>query len=333
MIFVSGGTGLLGSHVLIEVSKKGLSIRAGYRTEANIAFVKSLFAYHNLREAFEKIHWIDFDLSNPASVESAVEGCKEVYHCAALVSFFSNDSQKLFDVNVTGTRHMVNASLRHGVKKFCHVSSTGSIGRQKSGLLVTEKEKWSSKVGNSVYSKTKHLSELEIWRASEEGLNAVVVNPSIILGPALEARSSAAIIKNASKGGRFFTSGSNGFVDVRDAALCMVKLMEANCFYERFLLVGHNKRFREMLGTLAKAFGKKAPNRSLPRLIGEVAWRLEILRSFFAGSKPLLTRETIDSAYHEVSYSNEKVRSRLSFEFRSLEDTVDYAVASFQKLL
>ena len=323
----------MGSHLLIELSKKGQAVRAGLRDESTSEFVKSLFAFHNLREAFEKIEWVEFDLTNPASVASAMHGCSEVYHCAALVSFFSNDSQKLFDVNVVGTRNMVNAAIAEGIKKFCHVSSTGSIGRQEDGLLVTEENEWSAKVGNSVYSKTKHLGELEVWRASEEGLNAVIVNPCIILGPAHDARSSAAILKNAARGGRFYTLGSNAFVDARDASAAMIGLMDSTCFKERFLLVGQNKKYREVLGLLAARFGKKAPDRSLPRPIGELAWRLEILRSFFAGSKPLLTRETISSAYHEVAYSNEKVRKRLGFEFRTLEDTCDYTVASFNKLV
>ena len=324
---------MVGSHLLLELIGKDHRVRAGLRDGSSVDFVRSLFDYHGMGSRFGEIEWIDFDLQNPVACHEAVRDCDYVFHCAALVSFFSNDEQALYEVNVQGTRNLVNACLNRGVKKLCHVSSTGAIGRQLNKEVVDENDRWSDKVGNSVYSKTKHLAELEVWRAMEEGLEAVVVNPCIVIGPAKDARSSAAILANAKKGRRFYSPGSNAFVDARDLASCMLKLIESDVVGERFLIVGENQTYQKVFEILASKFGKKGPDRSLPRWMAEIAWRLEMVRSFFAGSKPILTRETVDSAYHRVRYSNEKVLKATGYSFRNLKEMSDYAVPAMEKLV
>jgi dihydroflavonol-4-reductase len=333
MVFVTGATGLVGSHLLLELIRQNMKVRAGLRDGSSVDFVRSLFDYHGLGGRFVEIEWVDFDLQNPIACAESVKACEFVFHCAALVSFFSNDEQALYDINVQGTRNLVNACLQQGVEKLCHVSSTGAIGRQLNKETVDENDRWSEKVGNSVYSKTKHLAELEVWRAVEEGLKAVVVNPCIVMGPAKDARSSAAILANAKKGRRFYSPGSNAFVDARDLASCMLNLTLGDAVGERFLVVGENQSYRKVFEILAAKFGVKGPDRSLPRWMAELAWRLEMIRSFFAGSTPLLARETVDSAYHQVRYSNEKIKRVTGHEFRNLREMADYAVPAMEALV
>lgn len=230
LILVTGGTGLVGTHLLFDLCKSGKRIRALKRIGSDVANVKKVFSYYssNVDELLKNIEWVDVDLMDVYSLLDAMEGITEVYHCAAMVSFDSKHETEMMKINVEGTSNMVNAALEKGIKKFCHVSSIATIGRAEHISLSTEETFWKSSPDHSNYAISKYAAEREVWRASEEGLDVVIVNPSLIIGAGNWQQSSSIFFEKGFKGMKYYTEGSNGFVDVRDVVTLMIRLMNSD---------------------------------------------------------------------------------------------------------
>lgn len=324
MILVTGGTGLLGSHLLFRLSDEGKPIRAIFRDRARIDRVKDLFTYYdpeNGADRFSKIEWVEGDILDIPSLEEAVIGIRHVYHCAGFVSFAEKHFQKLIKINREGTANIVNVCLAHGVEKLCHVSSTAALGAE-SGNAVTENIKWKQSPETSGYSLSKYSAEKEVWRGVEEGLDAVIVNPSVIFGAGSWDESSLAIFRTVVNDLRFYTSGANAFVDARDVVEIMVRLMNSDVKNERFLCTGTNCSFRDMTTMIAKQLGKNPPSISAPRWLMGIAWRISWITAKLRGKNPVVTRASARTAYTITSYDPSKVLKELGMEFRSLQDTV-----------
>ena len=325
MILVTGGTGLVGSHLLYNLCEQGEIIRVIKRSSSKLDNVKKVFSYYSSEpeNLLEKINWVDADLLDVYSLMEAMEGVDEVYHCAATVSFAKKDVEEMKRVNVEGTTNVVNAALEMGVKKLCHVSSIATIGNIKEEKLSTEKSPWKSSPELSNYSITKYAAEREVWRASEEGLNVVIVNPSLIIGPGNWQQSSSNMFNKGYHGLKFYSSGETGFVDVRDVATLMVKLMQSEVVNERFILNSENKSYRWFFDVMHKAFNKPFPTIKAGKLLSSFAWRAESVRCFFTGNTPLITKETALSAHHVQHYSNQKIKSLFpDFNFISVEQSI-----------
>ena len=332
MIFLTGGTGLLGSHVLVELFKRHpeQKVRALKRPTSSLNNIKALFDFYFKAESnvlFNRISWVDGDILDIPKLTEVMLGCDEVYHCAGYVSFQKRDFQKLMKINREGTANMVNISLSLPIKKFCHVSSTAALGRQKMNTYYTENNKWVTSSENSNYAVSKYSAEMEVWRGIEEGLNAVIVNPSVILGAGNWDESSLEIFRTVKKGLKFYTPGTNAFVSANDVAFCMVELMTKNKFGERYLTIGENMAFKDLFNLIADELKVKQPSIAVKPWMTGLAWRLERLKSFFTGKPPQITRETAKSAMSTSRYSNEKVKTALDFEFTPIHDTVVEAVA------
>ena len=240
MILVTGGTGLLGSHLLYRLSSENDSIRAIYRDTAKIEHVKSIFQFYDSvhwESRFSKIEWIEGDILDLISLDDVMTGIETVYHCAGLVSFDKRHFAQLIKINREGTANVVNTCLVNGVKKLCYVSSTASIGGQVN-TITSETTKWKQGPETSGYAISKYSGEKEVWRGVEEGLDCIIVNPSVIFGAGHWDESSLTIFRTIDKGLRFHTPGQNGFVDARDVAEIMVLLMQSEIKNERFLCVG-----------------------------------------------------------------------------------------------
>jgi len=329
MIFVTGGTGLLGSHLLVELSKRGKSIRALKRPSSKLENVKSVFNFYLNKDSktlFNEIEWVDGDINNISSLQDAMQGCDEVYHCAGFVSFWRQDFKKLMKINKVGTANMVNIALSLGVKKFSHVSSTAAIGRNELSSNYSESNKWVTSPSNSNYAVSKYSAEMEVWRAQEEGLNVSIVNPSVILGAGNWEDSSLTLFLNVEKGMKLYTEGTNAFVDARDVAYCMTELMDQNVFGERYLTISENVCFRDLFFMIADEIGTKRAFIKVKPWMAAMAWRIELVKSLF-GSKPKITKETAHSAMNESFYSNEKITTKLKHEFIPIQDAIKNAVA------
>lgn len=315
-IFVTGGAGLVGSALLKQLLQQNkVPVKALYRNHFPPTLTK---------EELEQIQWIKGDVLDTSVLYDAIKGCKQVYHCAAIVSYHPKRRQQMYKINIEGTANMVNASLENGVEKFLQVSSVAAIGRNRKGELVTEETKWSEETNKSHYGKTKYVSELEVWRGISEGLNAVIVNPSIILGEATWDAGSAGIFRNVWNEFPWYTLGGTGFVDSKDVAAVMIQLMESNISSERFLLSNEFLTFQEVFTKIARAFGKQPPRRYAKPWMGELVWRIEYIKSLFSNKEPLLTKETSGTAHATTYYSNKKILEALpGFAFTPVDETID----------
>lgn len=322
MVLVTGGTGLLGTHLLYELLKAGKEVRALKRAKSDVLQVAKTFSYYtpDAKQLEEKIQWVEGDIDDIYSLLHAMDGVDEVYHCAAIVSFDPKEEQNILHVNIDGTTNMVNAALEKGVKKFCHVSSIAAIG--KADGSITEETYWKSSPDNSIYSVSKYGAEREVWRAAEEGLNVVIVNPSVIIGPADWQSSSTNMISKVYKGLKFYTGGVTGFVDVRDVAAVMVKLMESKISHQRFIISSENIPFKQFFECAAACFNKPKPFIKAGAILGGIAWRLEKMRSSIGGYPPLITRETARAAHQLKRYSNNKLRTALNYSFIPVEESI-----------
>ena len=333
MDLVTGGTGIVGAHVLFERAVAGASVRALHRKGSDRSIVERIFHHYRPNDTnalLARIDWVEGDLLDTSALREVMEGVKHVYHAAALVSFDPRDVEALQEVNVKGTANVVNTALDAGVVRLCHVSSTASIGSAPGAIERDEHLPWARDSDTSDYAVSKYEAELEVQRGIAEGLDAVIVNPCIVLGPGIHGRSSMPMVDRVARGTSFYPPGSNAVVDARDVAACMVALMERGASGERYLVVGENVTYERLFDLLAKAFGKKPPTRRIaPWMLG-IAWRVEGVRALITRSRSLVTRSTAHSALITRAYSNKKASALLGYTFRTAEDAVAN-VASFLK--
>lgn len=332
MHLVTGATGIVGSHVLLECAKRG-PVRALHRPGRDHRIVERIFRHYHADAdtLLTAIEWIEADILDVVALDAAMKGVRHVYHTAALVSFAPGDATAMRKVNVTGTANVVNAALEHRVRRFCHVSSTAAIGTEAPGTPRTEGSPWNRNSRLSTYALTKYAAEQEVYRGIAEGLEAVLVNPCVVLGPGVAGRSSMALVDRLRKGTRFFPAGSNAVVDARDVAACMMALTEKSPVGERYLLVGENISYERLFGLFSEAFGHPGPRHRLrPWMLG-AGWRAEAVRSFLTGSRPFITRATASSANGQRSYSAAKVEAFLGYRFRNVEEAVSNIAAFLRK--
>jgi nucleoside-diphosphate-sugar epimerase len=328
MVLVTGGTGLLGSHLLHALCVTGCNVRAIYRDEERISAVTAVFAHYSPNDylaLLEKIEWVKGDVLDVVSLADALEHVTQVYHCAALVSFEKKDFFRLMQINREGTANVVNACLDFGVSKLCYISSTAAIGGENFST-ITETTKWKQGPSTSGYSIAKYSAEKEVWRAAEEGLDVVVLNPSVIFGAGNWEESSLKIFRTVKNGLRFYTSGANGFVDARDVAEIALRLMQSEIKNERFLCVGVNCSFKELLTTIALQMNLNPPGISTPRWLAEIGWRLAWISGKWQSKSATLTKESVASSFGVKRYDNSKVVDAISVQFRDLSEMVSNTI-------
>ncbi len=330
MVFVTGGTGLLGSHLLLELLRREGPVRALCRKDSDLDRVRRLHR-RLLPEAeawWERIEWIYGDLNDLPAIELALDGVTEVWHCAARVSFDPRDRETLLRVNAEGTGNLVNACLAGAVKRFCHVSSIATIDG--TGAMLDESDSWDP-ARSGVYSTSKYLAEMEAWRASQEGLPTLIVNPGVILGPGFWEAGSGKFFSRMAGGLRYYPPGGTGFIGARDTARAMVQLMEGGHTGERFILVGENLSYRELLEKIALRLKVEAPRKSLKIWQLELLWRLDALRGALLGKERLLTRSVVRSLRNRNEYSNAKVRAALGRDLEPVDQVLDRCARHFLK--
>jgi nucleoside-diphosphate-sugar epimerase len=273
---------------------------------------------------------VEGDVLDVISLEEAMNDVENVIHCAAIISFFRKDKKAMYKINIEGTANMVNIALEKKIKRFVHISSVAAIGRVAGSGHVNEERKWEENKTNTQYAFSKHHSELEVWRGIAEGLNAVILNPSTVLGFGDWNASSCRIFKTVYDEFAWYPTGVNGFVDVEDVAKATVLLMESDIHAERFLVNGDNWSFQQLFNTIADNFKKKYPYRKASPLMGQIAWRLEKIKSFFTGTRPLLTKETAAVSYSKTYFDNQKILKALpGFSFTPLEQSIQKACKKY----
>ena len=300
-----------------------MRVRALRRKESNLKEVKWVFSCYSdgYEELFSRIEWVAGDLLDVFSLADALEGVSHIYHCAALVSMDASEGAKMILNNVNGTANLVNLALEKKIRKFCHVSSVAALGIEK-GKEITEETAWNDESNGSAYAISKYLAENEVWRASQEGLNVVMVNPTIVLGPGNWNRSSGLIFKAANKGLRWYTSGSMAYVDARDVVKAMMLLMESKITGERVIVSAENMSYKNFLEMVYSALGKAVPNKRTSKLLLALAWRLDGIRSMLTGSAHIFTQEVARYARKELRYSNQKIKRLLQLDFIPIGESI-----------
>ena len=319
-ILITGATGLVGSATAKKFLSESHEVFALARPDSD----RSLLA-----EVAARIHWVEGDILDISSLEKALEGVDMVVHTAAVVSFIPKERKSMYKVNVEGTANVVNVCLKHNISKLCHVSSIAAIGRPDArkaipgkDVVLDENQRWEDSPENSEYAKTKHLAELEVWRGIAEGLNAVVVNPTLILGEGDWGKSSTQIFSYIFKEKPFYTEGIANYVDVQDVAEIIYQLLLSDISGERFLLNAGSISYQNLFNTIADAMNKKRPSFKVGAGLAGIIWRFEAVRTWLLGTKPLITKETAKSAARKVTYDNKKIRNALGFQFQPIERTV-----------
>lgn len=328
MILVTGGTGLVGAHLLYELTNSGLRVKALRRQQSNTEWVKKIFSYYSSRveDLYARIEWVEGDILDYLSLEEALKGATAIYHCAAIVSFHGDDNDMMLNNNVKGTGNLIDAAIHNGVSRFCHVSSIAALGKTQDGSEITEETYWTPSKRKSGYSLSKFFSEMEVWRGIEEGLDAVIVNPSIIMGPGNWDIGSPKLFQSIWKGLNYYTKGITGFVDVRDVVKAMIMLMSDERFdqlkNQRFILNAGNLSYQDFFNKIADGLNKPRPRSFASDVKLHVAWRMAKAASFFTGKRPVITRDAVSGSNQKNHYSGEKIRARCGFEYRSLDSSI-----------
>jgi nucleoside-diphosphate-sugar epimerase len=322
MVLVTGGTGFLGSYIIQHLVEKGHKVRALRR---NISL-----PFWILKDVFDKVEWITGDVLDIGSLQEAMEGVDAVIHSAAVVSFVKKNRRQMYQVNVEGTANVVDTMLEKNINRLIHISSVAALGRSASGGHVDEKKKWESSKVNTHYSISKHKAELEVWRGIAEGLEAVILNPSTILGYGDWNRGSCGIFKSVYKEFRWYSPGINGFVDVEDVARVVLLILESTITGERFIVNGESWPFKKIQDVMSAAFGKRHPTRQANAFLLGIAWRMEKIKSICTGHRPLITKESARVAMSKTWFENDKLLKALpGFSFTPLEETIKKACQKY----
>lgn len=325
MVLVTGGTGLVGSHLLYFLLKKGVAVRAIHRKSSRLETVRRVFSYYteDADSLFSKIEWKEANITDIPALDDAFRGVTHVYHSAAYISFHPKHFQKLKKANIEGTANVVNLAIAHNVEKLCYVSSIATLGTTLDGSLISESTRWNPEEDNSVYAITKYGAEMEVWRGTQEGLDAVIVNPGVIMGSGHWHSGSGSIVKMVAKGIKYHTSGGIAIVDVQDVVHAMIKLMESNIKYEQFVLAGENMSYKNLLGHLALVLGVSAPSRSIPKWKMDGLRKLDWLSSKLSGSRRSLLKSTVSTLYKESYCDGSKICKVIDFKYTSAEKTLE----------
>lgn len=320
-IFMTGATGFVGAYLLRQLVDRGYQVRALHRRTSRTDLVIGVQ---------QQVEWVEGDIMNLSLLEDEMQGMDEVYHAAALVSFDPRDKDKMFRINGTGTANVVNAALHTGVGKLLHVSSIAALGRKPFRTDIDESIQWENNKLNSGYAISKFKGENEVWRGIEEGLNAVIVNPSVVLGGGFWSKGTSKFFPRVWKGQRFYPKGATGFVDVRDVARAAIELMESDQVNERFILNSVNWSYQELLNKIADALDKKRPTQKASNFIMGLAWRWEALRCRILGKKPLLTKETARTSSSTFRYRNDKIKESIGYTFYPVSKTIEETAALYK---
>ncbi len=316
--FITGCNGLVGSYIARKLLDQGEGVSALRREKSALGQVKDIV---------NDIHWYEGDILDVLSLESPIAKADFVIHCAGMVSFLPKDFPLMYKVNVEGTANIVNTCLKLGSKKLLYVSSVAALGVNAKQEIVDESQKWDNSGMNTKYGLTKFMGEEEVWRGNAEGLDVIVVNPSVVLGRGEWGRSSLALLDFASKGPIFYPEGNINFIDARDLADIIYQLIKGNHYNEKYIVSAGNISYKDMLSKLTAAMGKSPPKFKVNALLANLALVGDKLTALVTRNSPKLSKELIRNGGRKTIFSNEKINDRLSFSFRELQDTIEWSIA------
>lgn len=317
-ILITGITGFLGAYIAKKFSALG-EIHGLKRPNSDLRLLGNMV---------EQIQWAEGDVNDVLSLEEAFEGKDLIIHAAGLVSFKSSDDNKLMKVNLEGTTNVVNVMLEKGIKKLIHISSVAALGKNPDLDTLDEAYKWTTSPLNTSYAISKYLGELEVWRAAQEGLDVIVVLPSVLLGKISDKSKSAGLYQHVLRGGQYFPAGTINFLDVRDAADLIFQLHEKGVWGERFILNHQALPYKSFFEKMSVVFGKKAPAKKITPIILKILLIGMWLGRKLGFSESTLNAKTLNLTQTAVFMDNQKVQNLLQFQYTPLEETFAWALAN-----
>lgn len=333
MILVTGGTGLVGSHLLYFLLQENEKVRAIHRAKSDLNSVKKIFSLYTSEadSLYNKIEWVEASVNDIPALTEAFKNITRVYHCAAIISFDSSEYKLLKKVNIEGTANIVNLSLANDVKKLCYVSSVSTLGSNIIDSFISEETPWNSDEKNSVYAITKYGAEMEVWRGTQEGLDAVIVNPGVILGTSPNNDGSGVLVGLGAKGIPFYPSGSMGIVDIKDVVRAMIFLMNSAVKNEQYIVVGKNITFKELLSKLAVLFEKKPPTKKLSKGIMLFISGIDWLLNKLFNTKRKVVKANVLSMFTNTAYNTDKLRDQFDFKYTPTDETLKRIVTEIKQ--
>jgi nucleoside-diphosphate-sugar epimerase len=329
MILVTGGTGLVGSHLLYKLTSNNESVRAIYRRAHKLEVVKKVFSYYtdDVETLYNRIEWVDADLNNVPALKQVFKDITYVYHCAAFVSFEPDKYRQLRKINIEGTANIVNLCVANQIKKLCYVSSIAAIGHELNpDTLITEETAWNPEDDNSVYAITKYGAEIEVWRGTQEGVDAVIVNPGVIVGPGFwRGGGSGSLISHIYKGFPYYTKGMTAYVDIDDVVNAMIQLMKSDIKNESFITMSENLTFEDFQVKVAKSLGVQPAKKEAGKFLMGIAWRMDWLMHKLKGKRRKLSKQMAKSAITKKIFDNSKLKDALNFEFTPVDASIEKA--------
>ncbi|MBP2831421.1 NAD-dependent epimerase/dehydratase family protein [Aquimarina sp. U1-2] len=332
MILVTGATGLVGTHLLVKLIQQKQHIRALYRSDAKKKQARKVFSYYfNAEEStlFDTIDWVKADLEDIPTLTEAFDQVDYVYHCAAWITFNPRYTQKIRKINIEGTANIVNLCLLHAIKKLCYVSSIATLEHDLIQPCIDETAEWNPETLKSIYAISKYGAEMEVWRGTQEGLKAVIVNPGIIIGPGFFDNGSGYLFRKINKGLRYYTQGITGYVAIEDVVDIMQQLMIGSHHQERYILVGENLSYKKVFSMIAKALDKPSPSREASSFLLKSVWYLQWIGYLLFGIKRSIFRSTIHNAKTISVYNNEKIKNELAYTFTPIEKAIQKTATYF----
>jgi nucleoside-diphosphate-sugar epimerase len=323
MILVTGGTGLVGSHLIYQLTLENNVIRATHRADSDIERVKLLFKFYSkdYNQLFKKIEWIEADLNNLSQLQDAFKDISFVYHCAAYISFDPSSYETLRRVNIRGTANIVNLCIKNKIKKLCHVSSVATLGYNIKE--IDENNYWDGNKHKSAYAISKYGAEMEVWRGVQEGVKSVIINPGVIIGPGFSKSAFGTIIKMVTNKKRFHTCGKTGYVDVRDTANIMIRLMNSKIENERYILVNKNLSYKKVIDMVSSNLGMKNKSTFVSKSKLKIALVFDLVSSKFFNKDRKLSKALCKTLTRNFNYSSKKIKKSLNFEFTSILETFE----------
>ena len=313
MILVTGATGFLGAELTRQLIAKGHRVRCIKRDNSDIPNI--------LLPLSKNIEWINTDILDLANLEQGMDGIQQVYHCAAMLSFSRKNEDLLNDVNVEGTANIVNLCLERNIR-LVHVSSVAAIGNPKASEPASEKNVWDAYDKNGVYAISKYRGEMEVWRGIEEGLNAVIVNPSVIIGENVGKRGSGQIFNLVSKGLKYYTNGKIGLVDVKDVARAMISLMGSDIKGERYIINAENYTYQRFFHEILEANKMQIKQKEIAKWKLILAAKVSVIGDMLLSNSAGLSADVVTAAYNQTVYSNQKIINALNFEFEPISESI-----------
>jgi dihydroflavonol-4-reductase len=328
---VIGATGILGSHVVLKLLQNNQPVIACRQKTSDITKVEKLFSYYddNYKQLFSKIKWIEVDVTDIFSIEEALEGITNVYNCSGFVSFNKRDREKLYKINEGGTTNIVNACLHKNIAALCHVSSIATINNSDYTQALNETVFWKLSGKESDYAISKYNAEREVWRGVEEGLNAVIVNPGVILSSGFWNQSSSKLFDVCYQGNKFYTEGISGYVAAQDVANYMIDLVAKKLFSNRYILIEENYSFKEIFDKIQTELKKPKPTINASKKLMLFARIIDGIICFFSNKEPKITKALISSAFNKQKYSNLKIKSASQLSFTSVNQAIEKICGDF----